>query len=181
MSSLSHHIAISIIQASFLTVVHTHHINMFITSTVALSAYHSVHQFLHITNTSCIFITISVTRTRASSKPYHHQQVSSHIKHSRVCIIHSILYLLHKPHHSIIVFIIARVFIIIFISSYSSMHHCFILHSLYTIIILYLLGSLLLLSSMKKPSTLDQTWHQFILRSTIISLLISDCQNLHKN
>ena len=67
----------------------------------------------------------------------------------RVSIIHSILYLLHKPHHSIIVFIIARVFIIIFISSYSSMHHCFILHSLYTIIILYLLGYLLLLSSIK--------------------------------
>ena len=86
----------------------------------------------------------------------------------RVSIIHSILYLLHKPHHSIIVFIIARVFIIIFISSYSSMHHCFILHSLYTIIILYLPVSLLLLSSVKNPSTLDQNWHQFILRSAII-------------
>ena len=33
MSSLSHHIAASIIKASFLTAVHTHHINLFITST----------------------------------------------------------------------------------------------------------------------------------------------------
>ena len=132
--------------------------------------------------------------------------VHHHNQHLYTCIHCVCYYHLHLCHNHCVPCLYTAVSIYLFYCFYPCIHYCrctivYILLSLclYTLLFhnfvhsscrvqqTYLLLFIhhhhciltwiqLLLSSVKEPSTLDQTWHQLILRNAIISLFISDCK-----